>query len=435
MLVLWRFLKQYRGCIFFRLLEMAKRFVVKDYIAIIGATAVIAGVTAYGLWGSFSTGDSAELSSASIQPVSVSASAVPEANNTSLQNKKPVITIEEIDPQDRKQSIKAKLEEAKVQDDKRAKAKKQALEHKASKAEKKKSRKADEMKKDDKKKSQKADEMKKDDKKKSQKADEMKKDDKKKDQTEKTDDGEDPGKIIFGSVLEPFATPKTTKTPKKDENKIPAPMELIYANTGLLTNIVNNTNGPAPHELHGTWEIMPCHSSVGVIAKRSFDTIGLPSGNGPYFEIVQYYSDPQQKVFGPQSETTIYVKLDEKHMLAAVNANTNLPKFSVLKKVSSEIEEEFKAEAPIIEEFIKEESMDDEMMDEEMMKDEAMKEEAIEEVTEKKKPMKKESMKKESTSKKKPAKKSQDKASAKKPEKKMKKLDPKKILSRQNRTT
>ena len=109
----------------------------KDFIAIIGATAVIGGATAFAIWGSSSTGENSTdeaSSSAPIQQVSVPVSDLPEANGQSLKSdsaaidggktKKPVITIEEIDPQDRKQSIKAKLEEAKAIEAKKAEAKK-----------------------------------------------------------------------------------------------------------------------------------------------------------------------------------------------------------------------------------------------------------------------------------------------------------------------
>jgi len=103
-------------------------------------------------------------------------------------------------------------------------------------------------------------------------ADDTKKTDKTEMATEKTEesdkaemaesDSDDPGKIIFGSRLEPFSAPE------KDEPKIPGPMELLNADSSILNKIVNSTQGPSPYELHGTWEILPCHSSVGVIATR-----------------------------------------------------------------------------------------------------------------------------------------------------------------------
>ena len=157
-------------------------------------------------------------------------------------------------------------------------------------------------------------------------------------------DSDDLGKIVFESRPEPFPTP--------EKLKIADPMELINANSTLLAKIVNTKSGPSPENLHGTWEVTPCHSSVGVIATRSFETSGMTPGTGAYYEVVQLYADPENKVFGPQTQTTVYVSLDEEHMLAAVNANTNLPQFSVLRKVSSEIEKEIeKVEEPADENF------------------------------------------------------------------------------------
>lgn len=330
----------------------------KDFIAIVGAAVVITGSITFALLGGSSVdeGSADDASSAVlVNQVSVPVDDMPEVNSEPLRNKaaptegqiedelgkseKPVITIEEIDPQDQKQSIKAKLDQAKAQEGMRAQVRKQALERKAVLREQKELEK--ETKPASKKKTQKA-----------KKADQFKAEQIKVDDPKKTDKSEmviekaeasdksemaesdsgDPGKIIFGSRLEPFSAPE------KDEPKIPDPMELLDADSSILNNIVNSTQGPSPYELHGTWEILPCHSSVGVIATRSFEMIGLPSGTGAYYEIVQFYSDAEQKVFGPRTETTIYVKLDEQHMLAAVNANTNASKFSVLRKISSEIE-------------------------------------------------------------------------------------------------
>jgi len=106
---------------------------VKDFIAIVGATVVIAGAMAFALWGSSSVGENSidEASSADpVHQVSVPVGDVPEANSEALRSNaaptegqiqgelrksaKPVITIEEIDPEDQKQSIKAKLDQAKA---------------------------------------------------------------------------------------------------------------------------------------------------------------------------------------------------------------------------------------------------------------------------------------------------------------------------------
>ena len=342
-----------------------KRFVVKDYFAIIGVTAAITAATGLVAWNALSesgkTNEDVSSVTASLQPISVPIGELPEANGESLkhtlaangqeaerQKSKPVITIEEIDPQDRKQSIKARLQEAKAKAAKQMEAKKRAIkkkagksqadgmnkataEHKGKKAKKKQEKaKADKnakAKQVDKAKGNKKDTQQKN----SEQTKEMKAEENK-DGISESMEAKDPGKIVFGAQPEPFPTPM-------EKLKIPEPMELINANSTLLTNIVNSKSGPSPEELHGTWEVMPCHSSVGVIAKRSFKTNELTAGTGAYYEVVQFYSDPEKKVFGPRTETTVYVSLDEKHMLAAVNANTNLPQFSVLRKVSSEIQE------------------------------------------------------------------------------------------------
>lgn len=294
----------------------------KDYFAIIGLTTAITAAAGFVAWNALSEAgkpnEDISAVAAAIQPISVPAGELPESTSESLKNKlaesgqaksklaksKPVITIEEIDPQDRKKSIKARLEEAKAKAAKKAEAAKSGLEKKAMSDDMAKSKEAKD----------KSDDM--------AAKEEM--------QAQDKEDNGDPGTIVFGSRLEPFPTPV-------EKQKIPGPMELINANTSLLTNIVNSKSGPSPEGLHGTWEVMPCHSSVGVIATRSFETQGLTFGQGPYYEIVQFYADMEKKIFSPRTTTTVYVSLDEKHMLAAVNANTNLPQFSVLRKVSSEI--------------------------------------------------------------------------------------------------
>lgn len=370
----------------------------KDYFAIIGVATAITAAAGVVAWNALSeagkSNDGAPVvaaAAAAPQPISIPVSELPEANSETLKHAlamrgqeaeepKPVITIEEIDPKDQKQSIKARLEQAKAEAAKQSEAKKRKLEKAVEKRQADRKKKAAERKAKDKKTAgQKMAEMKKAEmekakkekagmkkaemekaKKKKAKADkatEMAKAKKgkdpkatqvtKKEKVEKSlsksieemhsdpsspaKDVDDPGKIVFESRPEPF--------PTRPENlKIPEPMQLINANSTLLTKIVNSKSGPSPEDLHGTWEIMPCHSSVGVIATRSFKAEGMEPGSGPYYEIVQFYSDPERKVFSPRTETTVYVSLDEKHMLAAVNANTNLPKFSVLRKVSSEIQ-------------------------------------------------------------------------------------------------
>ena len=378
----------------------------KDYFAIIGVATAITAAAGVVAWNALSeVGKSNDqvvpvVASAAPQPISIPVNELPEANSESLKNalalsgqeaeeQTPVITIEEIDPKDRKQSIKARLEQAKAEVARQSEAKKRKLEDNAKKrqADKKKKAAADPKIKDVKKAEQKKKseiEKAKSEKAKASKAAEMKKADmakkakaKKKEKAKKakakeketkakepkvaqdekdeksllnridemkSDDKEDPGsidkdadfdndpgRIVFETRPEPFPTPV-------EKLEIPEPMELLNANNMLLTKIVNSSSGPSPDQLHGTWEVMPCHSSVGVIATRSFKTNEVTPGTGPYYEIVQFYSDPEKKVFGLRTETTVYVSLDEKHMLAAVNANTNLPKFSVLRKINSQIE-------------------------------------------------------------------------------------------------
>ena len=92
--------------------EAQEGFVVKDYFAIIGVMAAITAASVFAAWSAFSevekSGDDLEV--AGLQPISVPASDLPEANGADLKKKlqgskkamgtKPVITIEEIDPGD-----------------------------------------------------------------------------------------------------------------------------------------------------------------------------------------------------------------------------------------------------------------------------------------------------------------------------------------------
>ena len=276
----------------------------KDYFAIIGVMAAITAASVFAAWSAFSevekSGDDLEV--AGLQPISVPASDLPEANGADLKKKlqgskkamgtKPVITIEEIDPGDGRSIMSDHAKNGSM---------KKGMDKRNANI----STKAD---------------------RKNGKPDRASKESE--NFNPASPDSDDPG-VIFGSRPEPFVS--------GGEAKIPEPMELLHAKMGLLRSIVNSQSGPAPHVLHGTWEVMPCHSSVGIVATRSFESAGMTHGTGPYYEIVQFYSDPENKVFGERTETTVYVSLDDKHMLAAVNPNTNLPSFSVLRKISSDI--------------------------------------------------------------------------------------------------
>lgn len=303
----------------------------RNYFAIFGAIAAISTALVFTAWGAFSqleNAGEAKVSMAAVEQVSVPIASLPENNGESIlsklaesespktqargEKKKPVITIEEIDPADKKQSIKAKLEEAKAKEARKAQAKKRA-----------------------------------------------------KEASPRTPLPSRSKRKSMSKGRSKSAKPNKSKKPQRKQParmKLPAPMELINANTSLLTRIVNGTPGPSPKEIHGTWEVLPCHSNVGVIAKRSFKTDGLEPGEGAYYEIVQFYSDRKRKVFSSRTETTVYVKLDRRHMLAAVNANTNSPKFSVLRKISSEVQEPDDIEAEF-EAVLPEEEKSPEMRD------------------------------------------------------------------------
>ena len=95
-------------------------------------------------------------------------------------------------------------------------------------------------------------------------------------------------------------------------------------------------DGPTPVELLGTWEILPCHTNSGPIGKRSFDISQLQEGTGAYFETVQLYSDKNEKKLSDNFETTLFVKIDGEHILAAKHPGTSNAVYSVLKKVSDD---------------------------------------------------------------------------------------------------
>jgi len=135
-------------------------------------------------------------------------------------------------------------------------------------------------------------------------------------------DSNDPGRI---STIETRPFPVDTKPLN--------PMDLLTAQPNELHVIMGAKDGPSPIELQGTWEILPCHSDSGPIGRRSFDVSEVAAGTGAYFETVQLYSDKANKKLSDQYETTLYVKIDDGHILAAKHPGTEHAVYSVLKKV------------------------------------------------------------------------------------------------------
>ena len=306
--------------------------VVKDYLALLGMTGLLAGTTLF-------VGGSALFSGQADDP-EMAANSV--TNQTSFEVSTEPSAVEPPAPaiQDRK-------------DNKRSSARKKSTGSKSTGSKSSKSTKPNAKKQNTQKSvmetSDKAKSVKssmKDSKKESKK--ESKKDSKKdsKNKNQKSDDAKqkkskvdtDPGNLeeveLDGSKL--FAGSLDT-APMTTDEMFDAPLD-------RLARVIDSSAGPTPTELHGTWDVMPCHADKSVAGTRHFDSLNLKVASGAYFETVQYYADEEQKVLGPQTTTTYYVKVDEDHMLAVVNRGTPNAMYSVLKKTSSEIPEKKKDE-------------------------------------------------------------------------------------------